>query len=830
MDLHSTQDLCGHICHRSGCTLAFSSKKQLKKHQRTVHQLQVTCKVYGQETRSTLDRQEDEAFRCPTEGCEEESKDPVRIQKHVKKCDPSKFQQARVMPVPPSDYVHLVPAGDQVIDIPDYPNLAYNKYANILLCTRCHIGVPTNEVETHMWKAHHEKVSEADVRRDFLAHGVTLPVGSGKYPPARAGRHDICEPVQGLLMYLGYYCQALHDGEVCAHTVRKEKSFTNHYGHVHKNASDHWKTKLERRYVQHLTVPKNRYFCVTYRPSSPVSVDVDSPHSDRLANSPSSSDLWAQLEQELSNLVVFGDAEVIDQSDPHASMVSNYLEVSGIKSHIESCTLALSCSREELFRTIDFPEETASWSRLVEDWLLDRMSALKLAHYGLRKEGLRESTDKEAPTVGLSPLQERQTGKRYSKAIAKLLVFTLNNSASPLASFWSKKQRSLLETLKEISRLKETTSPSTISTIYGLLDLAMFKFVCFSCSLAKRSRIQSALEQFVALSMIGEDGSFFSPLEMTHTIAAVQYGIRLGTMFHWVDLVESSTDLEDDDDPSNDLEIKMMREHFSWISQDSRASPFMTIRDWIRLASTVIMNEQLPDQTHWADSEMTKLVVGSATITIFGIQKSLRIVITSLRTSFQNLLKGCNLPDFLPSELRDDSRNIKLHYNYLVASENQQMCRLKILRDWCLHGNTMGVLSRNWEEVMSNDVVDLEKLWYSPACWNWLEMADEILEMIYYMYHVGCGQPARGTEETCMLIRNLDSAPRNVYWRCGRIMLQTWYHKGQNITHRSKPRQVYLSGELSMQLHNYLAYVRPVQMLVFNLWGLRVTRDSPGPG
>jgi hypothetical protein len=122
-------------------------------------------------------------------------------------------------------------------EIPNYPKLAYNKYANILLCTSCHIGIPTNEVETHMWKSHHEKVSEADVRRDFLAHGVTLPSSAGKYPPAREGRHGICEPVQGLLMYLGYFCLAPHDGEVCAHAVRKEKSFTNHYGHVHKGES-----------------------------------------------------------------------------------------------------------------------------------------------------------------------------------------------------------------------------------------------------------------------------------------------------------------------------------------------------------------------------------------------------------------------------------------------------------------------------------------------------------------------------------------------------------------------------------------------------------------
>ncbi|KAA1074310.1 hypothetical protein PGT21_000013 [Puccinia graminis f. sp. tritici] len=65
-----------------------------------------------------------------------------------------------------------------------------------------------------------------------------------------------------------------------------------------------------------------------------------------------------------------------------------------------------------------------------------------------------------------------------------------------------------------------------------------------------------------------------------------------------------------------------------------------------------------------------------------------------------------------------------------------------------------------------------------------------------------------------MLIRNSDTAPRNIYWRGTQMMFQTWYHKGQNISQRSKPRQVYLTGELSMHLHTYLAFIRPTQMFL----------------
>ncbi|KAA1118662.1 hypothetical protein PGT21_000160 [Puccinia graminis f. sp. tritici] len=525
---------------------------------------------------------------------------------------------------------------------------------------------------------------------------------------------------------------------------------------------------------------------------------------------------WEQLKDALSNLDVFLVPEANANTDVHTSLVSNFLESSGIHKHIGACLSSVGCTPVQLYDLVNYPDEMDDWIKYVEAWMLTRMNSLKEAHYGLRKEGLKESTEKEAPTVGLSPLQEKQTRSRYARTIGKMLLFTWKTFDTPLAGFWSRRQLRLKTTLASVSRCVGNTLSSQ-ETINQLLDLAMFQYVGFSCSLAKLSRVQSAVEQFIALSMIQEDGSFFAPLELTHNIAAVQYGIRLGLTFHWVALASEMDDdeLEEDEeqDLSNDAEMAKMRQHFSWISQDSRASPFMTLRDWMRLGSTFIMNEQVPDETHWVDSEMTRLMIGPSTMTINGVQTSLRAVITSLRTEFQNVLKGVTLPDFLATELVDDSRNTSLHYNYLVPSTNEQLYRLKVLKDWTLNGNPQKVLAPNWEEVIEVPNPNLKRLWAPGPAWRWLERTDMLLEYIYFMYHVGCGQPARGTEETCMLIRNTESAPRNVYWRGNRMMLQTWYHKGQNITHRSKPRQVYLTGELSMQLHNYLAYIRPVQLV-----------------
>ncbi|EFP77012.1 uncharacterized protein PGTG_02473 [Puccinia graminis f. sp. tritici CRL 75-36-700-3] len=328
-----------------------------------------------------------------------------------------------------------------------------------------------------------------------------------------------------------------------------------------------------------------------------------------------------------------------------------------------------------------------------------------------------------------------------------------------------------------------------------------------------QSRIQSALEQFVSLAMLNEDGSCMPPLHLCHTIAGLQYGIRLGVMYHWLAVSRSIVSAND---LSNDDEVTAMENHFGWITHDKWFSPFQSLRDWMRLASSAVLNQQQPNATRWEDLGMTKLVIGSTAVHLTGIRTALRAALTLLRTLMQSILKGCSLPDCLVSTLEDKSENLSTGYNYMEEKKSKAVLndRMKILRDWMHNGNPHSVLAGNWQECLMAPGLALPDLIAPWAAWKWLEMVDQVVEIIYFLYHVGCGQPARGTEESCMLIRNSDTAPRNIYWRGTQMMFQTWYHKGQNISQRSKPRQVYLTGELSMHLHTYLAFIRPTQMFL----------------
>ncbi|KAA1123924.1 hypothetical protein PGTUg99_000439 [Puccinia graminis f. sp. tritici] len=828
MSVHPTEEVpVLQLCGKDDCQLSFASANELKKHQRLVHQTHVTCALYGSvQTLVAIPRGPDGTFACPTENCTETSNDPVRIQRHVKNCDPAALAVKRDMIAPPDSKCTLVPIQDQVIGmsllsvackleanqrvvaycpvIPEYSKwLGYNRYAEILICLKCHTGVPPNEVESHMAHTHKEKIVEADIRRDYLTHGILLPDTSPKYPP-RTSHLEACDPVQGLLMYLGYLCTVKTNGNICGYTTYKEKTI---------HADGKWSKNCQRNYVQHLTKPVISYFCVNYRPPSPSIVEGHQAK-EVIQGQDDRPTYWIKFGKVLAKMKqgVQGEGE----AEPHPSLISIYLQISGVYQHIQLCKKLFPTPSVNLYNLIHFEDEAARWLPHVTAWMSSRMEGLKDLHYGLRKEATMESTDKEAPTVGLSPLQEKRTRDRYSQTVTALLVFTWKASGTPLASFWSKKQSQLAITMEALARCLNDTTPPPANLTQNLLDQAMFHFISFSCSLAKRSRIQSALEQFIALSMLKEHGTFHQPREMTHNIAAVQYAIRLGTMFSWITNIESEEELEDPNDPTNDAELSLMKAHFSWISSQSRASPFQTLRDWMRLATSVIMNQQLPNSTRWADSEMTKLVVGTSTITIIGIQTALRATMTALSTQFQMILNGATLPDFLPSKFKDHLANNALHYNYLSTSSNNQLFEYELLHDWVnsAEEGSRGILADNWQEVLNQPEFNLNEFFSPPSAWRWLENVDTLLEMIYFIYHVGCGQPARGTEETCMLLRNSNSAPRSVYWRTDRIMLQTWYHKGQNVSHRSKPRQVYLTGELSMQLHNYLAYIRPVQILI----------------
>ncbi|KAA1095537.1 hypothetical protein PGT21_000484 [Puccinia graminis f. sp. tritici] len=75
---------------------------------------------------------------------------------------------------------------------------------------------------------------------------------------------EACDPVQGLLMYLGYLCTVKTNGNICGYTTYKEKTI---------HADGKWSKNCQRKLCTALNQASHQLLCVNYRPPSPSIVE-----------------------------------------------------------------------------------------------------------------------------------------------------------------------------------------------------------------------------------------------------------------------------------------------------------------------------------------------------------------------------------------------------------------------------------------------------------------------------------------------------------------------------------------------------------------------------
>lgn len=173
-----------------------------------------------------------------------------------------------------------------------------------------------------------------------------------------------------------------------------------------------------------------------------------------------------------------------------------------------------------------------------------------------------------------------------------------------------------------------------------------------------------------------------------------------------------------------------------------------------------------------------------------------------------SLTQGATLPSFDRSAYSDNPQVSDVGYNYLVSSDSyhQQYGQHHLLEQWLTKGDPWGFTKggQTLEQIQ----------WNHRVLQRWLDMSDELTKALYFCFHCGCGQPARGVEEMTIKIINTPEASRNVFWRGEHFMVQTIYHKSQSIVGHGKNRVTFLPGLLSQHLHNYLVFIRPIHMYV----------------
>ncbi|EFP81480.2 uncharacterized protein PGTG_07729 [Puccinia graminis f. sp. tritici CRL 75-36-700-3] len=213
------------------------------------------------------------------------------------------------------------------------------------------------------------------------------------------------------------------------------------------------------------------------------------------------------------------------------------------------------------------------------------------------------------------------------------------------------------------------------------------------------------------------------------------------------------------------------------------------------------MTEGLPETTHWVDSECSVLNINNLSVSLNDVKRAIQSTFEHIGTLLGQLSQHVTLPPFERVAYQDSPHVTDIGFNYLKASEAYH----KLYDDRYL----VNALLRNrdpWGFYRDDE------RWNYSAVQKWLDLSDELTQSLYFCFHCGCGQPARGTEEMSIKIINTPEGIRNVFWRGQSFMIRTTYHKGQSMSGHGKNRVTFLPGLLSQHLHHYLAFIRPAQI------------------
>lgn len=309
--------------------------------------------------------------------------------------------------------------------------------------------------------------------------------------------------------------------------------------------------------------------------------------------------------------------------------------------------------------------------------------------------------------------------------------------------------------------------------------------------------------QYLLLRMIKQDGSYQPHFTMTLIIAQLQYCVRMAFLNLYLGI-----------GAMDELCLMVFRQClnsdknniWTYLTECGENTPFWAMRQWMRQMATATLKEGLPDSTFWMDTTCTRIKVGKHAISLDEIKTTLQKTVDYVETLMVSATQGVQLPPFNRTAYTDEPSCTDVGFNYLVSSQlyHQQFGQHFLLRKWLEARDPWGFVQEGLQEGSVT--------WNGSAIQRWLNITDELTKTLYFCFHCGCGQPARGVEEGTIKFVNTAESARNVFWRGEQFMIQTMYHKTQSITGHGKNRVTFLPGLLSQHLHNYLAFVRPMQM------------------
>ncbi|KAF5348175.1 hypothetical protein D9756_010738 [Leucocoprinus leucothites] len=269
---------------------------------------------------------------------------------------------------------------------------------------------------------------------------------------------------------------------------------------------------------------------------------------------------------------------------------------------------------------------------------------------------------------------------------------------------------------------------------------------------------------FVALSSIDGSGTRMHPKLVTPTIASLFFSIHSIFLFH----IHNTTTLGES-----------VRRWFALIEiwkDESKESTWSKLCSLQHLATAYARSQPSLPCYIWLDDQNTRCLWKGHEITLFQLQNMARKLLRLQYKSFvEDVMLGFNIRlDY--KRIWDDLSDDAPHYGFVEDSANAELDQHNLLMQ-CICNNP-----RRRKEFLVGTLPDGKPLWNPTRVRQWLAAYAEFLLLLMASIEVMAGSPSRGTEMTCIHIRNTPTRTRGLYVLGDHVAIVCQYTKTSNLT------------------------------------------------
>ncbi|KAI3998160.1 hypothetical protein K525DRAFT_275531, partial [Schizophyllum commune Loenen D] len=382
------------------------------------------------------------------------------------------------------------------------------------------------------------------------------------------------------------------------------------------------------------------------------------------------------------------------------------------------------------------------------------------------------------------------TLRTYSNEVTRLIACILRNDPEELSSFQMPRSPALEAAILELSNElldKRPILPHFIHNVLTALWLQDWR------SSAPVNAMCDPTMAYVGVQAVRKNGEFMDAHGLTGVCARLFYCIRVCVLW---EVHNRTGGAVDPGAVTAAAQVHAAAPLLQFVQEDN-LSTFAALKSASHYANAIVYTTPGRPVITWVDTETyTTLICHGQRISLDNLRSIVEHLQKEVITKFEDLTAGLNT-DIDYSQILDDPQQARAGYSALDATRPLDEEAFNKFFDALLAHPDLGLTEKNGEPDVGRIMA-------------WMMKLGDLEETLMTLVHFTSGGPARGTELTCLLVRNTAERLRNLIVYGERPLVLRDYSKTTGLLQHDKTITASLdavSGDIVCRIHRFC---RPV--------------------